>query len=119
MSPFFQDHEEGIQDPEEAFNKLKEYLMNPLLLSRPIEGEILYLYLTVSPLAISSALVKEDSRVQKPVYFTSKALHGVGERYPRIEKLAFSLVISTWRLRPYSQAHAIRVLTEYPMKKVL
>jgi len=98
---------------------LKEYLTNPPLLSRPTEGEILYLYLAVSPSAVSSTLVREDSGIQKPVYFTSKALHGAEERYPRIEKLAFALVISARRLRPYFQAHAIRVLTEYPMKKVL
>jgi hypothetical protein len=98
---------------------LKEYLTNPPLLSRPTEGEILYLYLAVSPSAVSSALVKEDAGIQKPVYFTSKALHGAEERYPRIKKLAFALVISAKRLRPYFQAHDIRVLTKYPMKKVL
>lgn len=107
------------EECEEAFKKLKEYLANPPLLSRPTEGEILYLYLAVSPSAVSSVLVREDSGVQKPVYFTSKALHGAEERYPRIEKLAFALIISARRLRPYFQAHAIRVLTEYPMKKVL
>jgi hypothetical protein len=107
------------EECEEAFRKLKEYLANTLLLSRPTEGEILYLYLAVSPSTVSSVLVREDSGVQKPVYFTSKALHGTEERYPRIEKLAFALIISTRRLRPYFQAHAIRVLTEYPMKKVL
>jgi hypothetical protein len=48
-------------------------------------------------------------------YFISKALHGAEERYPQIEKLAFALVISARRLRPY----AICVLTEYPMKKLL
>jgi ribonuclease HI len=53
------------------------------------------------------------------VYFTSKVLHGAEERYPRIEKLAFTLIVSTRRLRPYFQAHAIQVLTEYPMKKIL
>jgi len=104
---------------EEAFGKLKEYLINPLLLSRPNEGEILYLYLAVSPSAVSSTLVREDSGVQKLVYFTSKALHGAEERYPRIEKLAFSLIVLARRLRPYFQAHAIRVLTEYPLKKIL
>jgi hypothetical protein len=108
-----------IEECEEAFGKLKEYLANPPLLSRPTEWEILYLYLAVSPSAVSSALIREDSGVQKPVYFTSKALHGAEERYPRIEKLEFALIISARRLRPYFQAHAIRVLTEYPMKKVL
>lgn len=67
--------------------------MNPPLLSRPIEGEILYLYLAVSPSAVTSALVL-DFGIQRPVYFTSKALHGVEERYPRIEKLTFALIVS-------------------------
>jgi len=110
---------EWSSECEEAFRKLKEYLTNPPLLSRPGEGEILYLYLAVSPLAVSSALVREDSGIQQPVYFTSKALHGAEERYPQIEKLAFALIISARRLRPYFQAHAIRVLTEYPLKKIL
>jgi hypothetical protein len=104
---------------EEAFGQLKEYLVNPPLLSSPEEGEILYLYLAVSPSAVSSVLIREESGVQKPVYFTSKALHGAEERYLRIEKLAFALVTSAQRLRPYFQLHAIRVLTEYPLKKIL
>ncbi|XP_062158742.1 uncharacterized protein LOC133866220 [Alnus glutinosa] len=104
---------------EEAFGKLKEYLTNPPLLSRPDEREILYLYLAVSPSAVSSALIRGDSSIQKPIYVTSKALHGAEERYPRIEKLAFALIVLARRLRPYFQAHAIRVLIEYPMKKIL
>jgi hypothetical protein len=73
----------------------------------------------VSPLAVNSALVREDSGIQKPVYFSSKAFHGAEERYPQIEKLAFAFIVSARRLRPYFQAHAIRVLTKYPMKKIL
>lgn len=45
---------------DEAFKNLKEYLMNPLLLSRPKEWEILYLYLAVSSSAVSAALVREE-----------------------------------------------------------
>jgi hypothetical protein len=86
---------------EEAFGNLKEYLMNPPLLSRPVEGEVLYMYLAVSPSAVSSALVREEKGVQKPVYFTSRALRGAEERYPRIEKLAFALIVSARKLRPY------------------
>jgi hypothetical protein len=51
------------EECEEAFEKLKEYLSNPPLLSRPTEGEILYLYLAVSPSAVSLALVREDSEI--------------------------------------------------------
>jgi len=73
----------------------------------------------VSTSAVSSALVREEAGVQRPIYFISKALRGAEERYPRIEKLAFALMISSRKLRPYFQAHAVRVLTEYPLKKVL
>jgi hypothetical protein len=104
---------------EVAFCHLKEYLASPPLQSSPEEGEILYLYLAVSLSAVSSVLVREESKLQKPIYFTSRALHGAEERYPRIKKLAFALITSARRLRPYFQAHAIRVLTEYPLKKVL
>ncbi|XP_059451083.1 uncharacterized protein LOC132181869 [Corylus avellana] len=47
------------------------------------------------------------------------ALRGAEERYPQVEKLAFALIIASRKLRPYFQAHTIRVLTEYPLKKVL
>jgi hypothetical protein len=89
------------------------------LLSRTVPGEVLYLYLTVSPTTISVALIREDEGVQKPVYFVSKALHGVEERYPQIEKLAFALVMASRKLRPYFQAHTIRILTEYQLRKVM
>jgi hypothetical protein len=58
-------------------------------------------------------------RRSEPVYFTNRALHGAKERYSQIEKLAFALVVLARRLRLYFQAHAIKVLIEYPMKKVL
>ena len=44
---------------DQEFQALKEHLGLPLLLSKPIEGEKLYLYLTVSKEAISVALVKK------------------------------------------------------------
>jgi hypothetical protein len=46
---------------ERAFAELKTYLTNPPLLSRPVEGEILYLYLAVSRTVVSSVLVREES----------------------------------------------------------
>jgi hypothetical protein len=50
---------------------------------------------------------------------SAKALHGAKERYPQIKKLAFALIIALRKLRPYFQAHTIRVLTEYPLRKVM
>ena len=57
---------------EQAFRLLKEYLSKPSLLLKPVEGEPLYLYLEVTEYAISKALVKEEGKVQWPVYYISK-----------------------------------------------
>ena len=66
-------------------------------------GEELFLYMAVSPASFSVALVREEDRVQKPIYYTSKALQGAEERYPLMEKLAFALVTIAHKLKPYFQ----------------
>ena len=68
---------------------------------------------------MSSALIREEGKIQKPVYYTRRVLKGVEERYPMMEKLAFILVIASRKLRPYFQAHVINVLTDHPLKKTL
>ncbi|CAL8153304.1 unnamed protein product [Prunus armeniaca] len=77
---------------EVAFQNLKTYLTSPPLLSKSIPGEDLYIYLAVSHSAISSALIREELGAQHPVFYTSKALIDAETRYPKMEKLIFSLV---------------------------
>jgi hypothetical protein len=67
---------EWSEECEKAFKQLKEYLSSPPLLSRTVLGEPLYLYLAVSPTAVSAALIREEAGTQKPVYFVSRALKG-------------------------------------------
>ena len=50
-----------------AFQNLLDHLQKPPILSTPHDKEDLYLYLAVSPHALSAALVREDEHVQKPV----------------------------------------------------
>ena len=102
---------------QKAFQDLKVYLTTAPLLSPSIPGEELYLYLAVSPHTVSSALIREEGKVQKPVYYTSRALRGAKGRYPLMEKLAFALITASRKLRHYFQAHAIIVMTDHPLKK--
>ena len=62
---------------QKAFQDLKTYLVTTPLLSSFVTGEELYLYLAVTPHAVSSALIREKGRVQKLVYYTSRAFRGV------------------------------------------
>ena len=120
--PFFQVLKKAFQwDPhcKEAFSALKTYLSSPPIPVSPSEGELLTLYLAVSDFSTSAVLIRDKDRVQHPVYYCSRALRGVEERYPRMEKLILVLVIAARKLRPYFQAHTIEVPTKYPMKQVL
>ena len=90
---------------------MKKYLSSPPLLSPSVLGEELYLYIAVSQAAVSAALVRNDERSQRPVYFVSRAFRGAKERYPRMEKLALALITAARKLKPYFQAHIIVVLT--------
>ncbi|GAV58523.1 hypothetical protein CFOL_v3_02056 [Cephalotus follicularis] len=49
----------------------------------------------------------------------SKALNDAEGRYPEVEKFSYALIISAKKLRPYFQAHTIKVLTDKPLKQVL
>jgi hypothetical protein len=120
--PFFRTLKKAFQWTEEcqkAFEELKVYLSSPPLLSPSKTGEELYLYLAVSASAVSSALIREEDHIQKPVYYISRALRGAEERYSNMEKLAFALVIVSRKLRPYFQSHPIIVLTNYPLRKAM
>ncbi|XP_075655211.1 uncharacterized protein LOC142625439 [Castanea sativa] len=67
----------------------------------------------------AESLVKEDDKVQKPVYYASQVLHGAKERYPPTEKLAFALVTAAHKLKPYFQAHTVIVLTDKPSRRAI
>ena len=52
-----------MDECQQAFENLKAYLTSTPLLSLSKPGEELYLYLAVSPHAISSALIREVGKV--------------------------------------------------------
>ena len=104
---------------QQAFEELKAYLSSPPLLSPSQPGEELFLYLAISPVAVSTALIREEDRVQKPVYYASRALCGAEERYPPMEKLTFALVTAACKLKPYFQAHTVIVPTDKPLRRAM
>ncbi|XP_075638357.1 uncharacterized protein LOC142610428 [Castanea sativa] len=55
--------------------------------------------------------------MQLSIYYVSQAFKGAEARYPRIEKIAFALIVASRKLRPYFQANPILVMTDQPIKK--
>ena len=102
--PFFKTLKQAFvwtDEYKKAFQELKRYLSNLPLLSLSKEGENRYLYLVVSPIAMSAALIREEDKRQLPVYYVSQAFQGAEAKYPCIKKIAFALIIASRKLRPY------------------
>ena len=118
--PFFKTLKQALawtDECEAAFQELKHYLSTPPLLSPSKEGENLYLYLVVSTIAVSAALIRKEGKRQLPVYYVSQAFQRGESRYPRIEEILFALIIASCKLRQYFQANPILVMTDQPIKK--
>ena len=79
----------------------------------------MFLYLAISSAAVSAALIREENKVQKPVYYTSRALWGAEKRYTLMERLAFALIIAAHKLKPYFQGHTKYVLTDKPLQRAM
>ncbi|XP_057760122.1 uncharacterized protein LOC130980459 [Arachis stenosperma] len=107
------------EEGEKAFSELKAILSAPPVLQRPEIGKPLYLYLSVSNYSISSALVLETGKIQRLVYFISRVMQPTEQRYPKIEQLALTLIITVRRLRHYFQSHTIIVRTNQPLRQIL
>ncbi|XP_031127529.1 uncharacterized protein LOC116029621 [Ipomoea triloba] len=103
-----------------TFDDLKAYLSSSPVLSKPEKDEALFIYLAVSDRAVSSVLVREETKgVQKPIYYVSKALQRLELRYTKFEKTAFALWVTAWKLAAYFQAHPVVVLTDQPLGTIL
>ncbi|KAL5564101.1 hypothetical protein UlMin_027265 [Ulmus minor] len=77
--PFFKALKKGADffwtdECEQSFQELKVYLGRVPLLSKPVQGEVLSLYLAVFEASIGVALVREEEGKELPIFYVSKAL---------------------------------------------
>ncbi|KAK3012486.1 hypothetical protein RJ639_007937 [Escallonia herrerae] len=116
---FAPERQEKIEE-ETSFDELKTYLTSPPLLSKPFPGEDLFLYLSVTEVAVSTVLVMEGDGVQKPIYYVSKVLQDVETRYPKIDRIALALITLARRLNLKAVIHALLepFIPSIPIKKV-
>ncbi|CAL2247270.1 unnamed protein product [Prunus armeniaca] len=62
---------------------------------------------------------KRPNGIELPIFYTSQALEDMEQRYPQLDKLAYTFVLSARKLRPYFQAHTIELFTNQPLRQVL
>lgn len=93
------------EENHKAFEDLKKYIIEPPLLSKPNQGKLLFLYLSVFDKALSVIPMKEEGKVQKLIYYVSKVLHEAQPNYSTVEKFVLAMIMTSRKLRPYFQAH--------------
>jgi len=81
---------------EEAFPKLKEYLVSAHVLGKPVPGTRIHHYFAITNRSISSIILQDQDKVQKLVYFVTKVLQGPKTRFQAIEKVALAVVFTAW-----------------------
>lgn len=104
---------------EESFASIKSFLVSPPILVKAMPCKPLKIYLSASNFTVSSVLIKENCTEQKPVYYVSHMLKGSEICYTKTEKLIFTLIISSRKVRQYFQERLITVMINQPLRRVL
>ena len=88
------------EEQSQAFKELKEHLHYLPTLARPVTGETLYLFISTTQHTVSAALVREENKIQLPIYFVSKLVLDAETRYTMIENVVYAVVVEARKLRP-------------------
>ena len=89
-------------------------------MSKPSPSITLILYLAALPTIVRAVLVEEKEHENKMkqflVYFVSEALSREKLNYSVLEKIAYTVVMASRKLKHYFQAHRIKVLSAQPLE---
>ena len=89
------------------FDKLKQFLTTPPVMTAPQPGETLLVYITATNRVVSASIVVEQEeaghayKVQRLVYFISEVLNESKAWYPQVLKLLYAILITSRKLRHY------------------
>ncbi|GAU40248.1 hypothetical protein TSUD_219590 [Trifolium subterraneum] len=109
------------EDCQKAFDSIKEYLMEPLILIPPVEGRPLIMYLTVLEESMGCVLGQQDEtgRKEHAIYYLSKKFTDCESRYSMLKKTCCALAWAAKRLRHYLINHTTWLISKMdPIKYI-
>ncbi|XP_019155172.1 PREDICTED: uncharacterized protein LOC109152045 [Ipomoea nil] len=104
-----------------AFQSIKSYLMKPPVLTAPIPGRSLILYIPTQESSVGVLLAQENNKGKgNALYYLSRMMTSNELKYLPIEKLCLALVFAIRKLKHYFEAHTIRLVSRAnPVKYVM
>jgi hypothetical protein len=108
---------------QKAFEELKQYLIELTTLTPPSSKTPLLLYVAVSHVAVSAALVQErqdgQAKKQVHVYFVSELLSPSKKNYIKLEKVLYVVLMAYRKLQHYFQTYHNIVPSSQPLKDIM
>ena len=100
---------------QEAFEKIKNYLMKPPILVLSVPEKPLLLYLTTTDTAMGALLAQylEETKKENAIYYISKKILPYEEKYSPLEKTCVALVWATRKLRHYMLAYKVLLIARW------
>ncbi|XP_077249358.1 uncharacterized protein LOC143888848 [Tasmannia lanceolata] len=91
------------EECQDAFEKIKQCLALPPVLSPIIPGQPMLLYLSVTDTAMGCMLAQQEpeSKRERAIYYISKKMLEYEQKYTILEKACLALVWATQKLRHY------------------
>ncbi|XP_058774553.1 uncharacterized protein LOC131648840 [Vicia villosa] len=111
---------EWTNEHQEAFEKIKQYLMNLPIFSPPSGKKPMRLYISASDTTIGSMLAQEDENgIERAIYYLCRVLNDTENRYTSIEKLCLCLHFSCTKLKYYIKPIDLYVSSHFDVIKYM